>query len=109
FGLDQINALLAMYLMVAPCGAMYSLDAWRRRVGCAHQGCGEKVSNDKRESMVASWWAQTTLRSTSANIATRLIQVHLCVLYLFAGLSKLQGQAWWDGTAIWNAVANLEY
>ena len=31
FGLDRINCLLAMYLMLGPCGARYSLDAWRRR------------------------------------------------------------------------------
>src|SRR6185369_12418823 len=87
FGLDQINAMLAMHLLLAPCGAMFSVDAWR-------------VRRMRRIPIV---------RSTSSNIATRLIQVHLCVLYLFAGMSKLQGQAWWDGTAIWNAVANLEY
>ena len=47
--------------------------------------------------------------SISANIAIRLIQLHLCIIYLFAGVSKLQGPAWWNGTALWNAVANLEY
>ena len=39
----------------------------------------------------------------------RLINVHMCVIYLFAGLSKLQGEAWWTGEAIWQAVANFEY
>ena len=31
FGLDQVNVMLVMYLMLAPCGAVYSVDAWRRR------------------------------------------------------------------------------
>ncbi len=44
-----------------------------------------------------------------ATISTRLIQLQLCVVYLFAGLGKLQGPAWWDGTAIWGAVASYEY
>ena len=39
----------------------------------------------------------------------RLIQCHLCIVYLFAGLGKLQGSTWWDGTAIWGALASYEY
>src|SRR5262249_4699745 len=35
--------------------------------------------------------------------------VHMCVIYLFAGLSKLQGPSWWTGEAMWRAFANLEY
>ncbi len=38
-----------------------------------------------------------------------MIQVHLCVIYIFACLSKLQGESWWNGLAIWQAVSNLEY
>ena len=33
----------------------------------------------------------------------------MCVIYFFAGISKLQGEAWWDGEAMWRAFANLEY
>jgi hypothetical protein len=28
---------------------------------------------------------------------------------LFSGLGKLQGFYWWEGTAVWGAVANMEY
>jgi hypothetical protein len=44
-----------------------------------------------------------------ANVAVRLIQLHMCVVYLFAGLGKLLGQTWWAGTALWGAFANYEY
>ena len=37
------------------------------------------------------------------------MQLHLCIVYLFAGLGKLQGNTWWDGTAIWGALASYEY
>jgi hypothetical protein len=47
--------------------------------------------------------------SASANVALRLIQLHLCIIYLWAGLGKLQGEAWWTGDAIWLALANQEY
>ena len=45
----------------------------------------------------------------AAGVATRLLQVHLCVIYLFGGLAKARGETWWDGTAMWYSVANLEY
>ena len=89
FGLDQVNAMLAMYLMLAPCGEVYSLDRWLRL-----KRAGE-------------WLVPRSFVST--NIAIRLIQLHMCVIYLFGGISKLRGQLWWDGSATWGAVANLEY
>ena len=47
--------------------------------------------------------------SIANNIAIRLIQIHLCIVYLFAGLGKCQGEKWWNGEAIWGAVASYEY
>ena len=38
-----------------------------------------------------------------------MIQLHMCIIYLFGGLGKLQGWAWWDGSALWMALANMEY
>ena len=35
------------------------------------------------------------------NVATRLLQVHLCVIYMFGGLAKVRGETWWDGSAMW--------
>lgn len=89
FGLDQINVMLAMYLMLGPCGARYSVD---------------RLLADRDEAA-----APPVIPSVSANLAIRLIQVHMCVIYFFAGLSKLQGETWWRGDALWGAVANLEY
>ena len=87
FGLDQVNVMLAMYLMLAPTGDAYSVDAWiRRRQGLPEPG-----------------------PAVSTNIAMRLIQLHMCVVYFFAGASKLAGSTWWDGYAMWLSVANLEY
>ena len=92
FGLDQINGFLALYLAISPCGAMYSLDAFLKRKGKGSGGPETGVPH-----------------TVMANLATRLIQLHLCVVYLFAGMGKLQGAAWWDGTAIWGAIASYEY
>jgi hypothetical protein len=42
-------------------------------------------------------------------VAIRLLQIHVCIIYLIAGLSKLQGQTWWNGTAIWLTLGNYEF
>lgn len=90
FGLDQINVMLATYLMLGPCGAAYSLDRW---IAARRRG-GE---------------LPPAAPSTAANISVRLIQLHMCIIYFFAGLGKLQGESWWYGDALWGAAANLEY
>jgi hypothetical protein len=88
FGLDKTNCMLAMYLMLGPCGARYSLDRlWRLRRGDVSEPAP----------------------STSANLAIRLLQIHLCIVYLFSGLAKIAGTTWKLGTAVWWAAANYEY
>lgn len=85
FGLDQINAFLTLYLAISNCGAKFSLDAkWSQG-----QGRGVVAVNN--------------------TIATRLIQIHMCIVYLFAGLGKAQGATWWNGEAVWGTLASYEY
>jgi hypothetical protein len=88
FGLDKVNCMLVLYLALGPCGARYSVDRlWRIRRG----------KNTERNP------------KAMANVAIRLIQIHLCVIYFYSGLGKLEGITWWTGEAIWLSVANLEY
>lgn len=89
FGLDQINVMLAMYLAVGPAGDAFSVDRWLKARGAS------------APLPVTPRW--------SANLAIRLIQIHMCVIYLFAGTAKLTGPAWWNGTAMWMAFGNMEY
>lgn len=93
FGLDQINGFLALYLAVGPCGAVYSVDAWLKK---------RKAGNSQNRSA-------SIPKLPGATMSSRLIQLHMCVVYLFAGLGKLQGETWWNGEAFWGAVANAEY
>ncbi len=90
FGLDQINCMLTLYLCIGPAMQYLSVDRWLRL----------KFAKDKQ---------RLDQPSSSANVALRLIQLHLCVIYLWAGLGKLQGEAWWNGNATWLALANYEY
>ena len=88
FGLDQINGMLALYCAIGPSGRAFSVDNLIRR-------CRNKE--------------HVTSPSFGANVAIRLIQLHMCVIYLFAGISKLQGETWWNGLAMWYSFANREY
>ena len=91
YGLDQVNGFVTLYLALGPSGALYSVDHWlQRRAG---QGRAPSVLQP----------------SVLANVAIRLMQVHLCVMYFFAGVGKLLGAAWWDGTALWGAFASYDY
>jgi hypothetical protein len=88
FGLDQINGMLTLYCAIGPSGRAYSVDNLLRR--------------RRRPDRVV-------LPSIGANVAIRLIQLHMCLIYFFAGIAKLQGETWWNGLAMWYAFANREY
>ncbi len=87
FGLDKLEVILVFYLAIGDSGKALSVDRLlrRRRQGPA--------------------WTP----SAGANLGIRLIQVHMCMIYFFAGISKLRGPAWWTGNAMWLALANSEY
>jgi hypothetical protein len=90
FGLDKLNVILTFYLAIGPSGTALSLDRWLAR----RRSAGQPPRPQK---------------SVSAAFVLRLIQVHMCIIYFFAGISKLQGVAWWNGQAMWLAFGNLEY
>lgn len=91
FGLDQIVLYAAMYLTVADPGGAWSID--RRLV----------------DRFGPRWWLPNVSANVRNNVATRLMQIHLCVIYLFGGLAKSRGVTWWDGTATWYSVASGDY
>lgn len=93
FGLDQVNSMILLYLCLAPCGAAFSVDRLWQAYRC------------RRADRPVPRPAATVM----TRVATRLLQVHVAVLYLFAGLSKLKGQTWWTGDAVWLGAANYEY
>jgi len=37
----------------------------------------------------------------------RILQIHLCIAYFFAGLPKLLTDEWWDGQSIWKAFFSI--
>jgi hypothetical protein len=91
--LEPVLVFLVLYLTISPSGTRYSLDQllFRRKAPPPAGGAGAAG--------VASWVG------TAANIGLRLIQVHLAMFYVMMALTKLYGDAWWQGDAMWYLVA----
>ncbi len=99
FGLDQVVMMLTMYLMLAPVGSVWSLDA----------GLSKRFREAGKASGSLRWLFPSAAPSSMVTVATRLIQIHLCIVYLFGGIAKLRGEMWWDGTAMWFSAVAYEY
>jgi antimicrobial peptide system SdpB family protein len=89
-GGDNLTALLMLYACFADVSARFSLDA---------------RSRPRRE--------PTTLLQKSAgmlhNTALAAMAVQVCLVYAVAGLTKIQGETWQDGTAIYYAFRSAEF
>src|SRR5699024_4581753 len=78
YGLDSFTGIALFYCLVFPVGKQHSIDAL--------------IFKNRIKS--------------NFNYA-RVLQVHLCIIYLFAGLPKMLAASWWDGIAIWRAMTNI--
>ena len=83
FGFDDVLGIMLVPLIIGTAGARLSVDS--------------------------IFWKKQSAPNTETTIALRLIQVHLCILYFFSGCGKLLGASLWEGTALWGAVANIQY
>jgi hypothetical protein len=89
---ESVAAMVLCYLCLAPCGRRLSIDALLAR----------------RAAATFPQTATVEASSTSATIATRLIQIHLALLVAMMGLSQLSGEIWWTGAGVWWLVARPE-
>ncbi len=115
FGVDTMITILLLYLMIGPSGAATSVDNlirhwwvkakpgvvqgwfrfWRRPIPAIDE--------------IAPATSPDIVPSVSANVAIRLLQVNLGMIYFVAGIAKLQGTTWWTGDAIWGTLGNFEF
>ena len=102
-GGDNVIQLLLVYLVFTRCGRLWSLDARRRARGAPHaQGL-------LRQDLMAEWGPVADRIGTMVhNCAMFVIAAQVCLIYATAGLTKVQGSMWQDGTALWY-VLHLEY
>ena len=78
YGVDVFAQIALFYCMLMPVGASLSLDRAAGRIS------GEP--------------------SSAARLSIRVLQIHLCIMYLACGLDKSAGEDWWNGEAIWCAL-----
>lgn len=101
YGVDTFLAMLLLYLMFGPSGATLSLDRLAERYRAARRALARGRTPSADELALAPRW--------SANVVIRMIQVHMCIAYLCAGLAKLQGPSWWQGTSVWMTMVVPEF
>jgi hypothetical protein len=78
YGVDNFMTIGLFYLMLSPLPDRYSLN-WRLR-----------ELRPKNPQLLGFWH--------------RVLQLHLCVIYFFSGLTKCLGGGWWDGSNVWRAL-----
>jgi hypothetical protein len=78
YGVDNFMTIGLFYLMLSPLPDRYSLD-WRLR-----------KPHPKDPQLLGFW--------------RRVLQLHLCIIYFFSGLTKCLGSGWWDGSSVWRAL-----
>ncbi|MFF1814855.1 HTTM domain-containing protein [Streptomyces sp. NPDC058251] len=107
-GGDNLILLMAVYLAFTACGRRWSLDARRTRLrSCA--GATTSMPVDRGTSGLRHQ-LRTSRRSLTAvlhNCGMFVIAAQVCFLYGSAGLYKVQGGSWDNGTAL-HYVLNLD-
>ncbi len=99
-GGDNLIVLMAMYLAFTACGRRWSLDARR-----ANRRVREAGSHTVPVSQTAL--VRMRIGTVLHNCGMFVIAAQVCVLYGCAGLYKVQGELWRDGTAL-HYVLNLD-
>lgn len=92
--LEPLLCFALLYLCLAPSGAYLSIDAW--------------LASRKRRTAAGAGEEPPARPSWLATVATRLIQVHLTVVLLMMMLSMVQGDVWWNGSAVWWLMSRPE-
>ena len=78
YGMDNFMTIGLFYLMLSPLPDRASLD-WRLR-----------DLRPKNPELLGFWH--------------RVLQLHLCIIYFFSGLTKCLGSGWLDGSNVWRAL-----
>ena len=87
---DRLRQVALLYLMLSPCGAVWSLDALFAR---------------QRQRSLAGNAGPTFVRPWPL----RLLFIHLAVMYCVSGLAKLEGHTWQSGAAIELTMTNVAW
>lgn len=78
YGIDGFVVTSLFYLVISPAGYFHSVDnlIFRKR----------------------------SRNNLNATLFKRLLQINVCCVYFFAGISKATGVTWWNGEALWKSI-----
>jgi predicted DCC family thiol-disulfide oxidoreductase YuxK len=94
YGADKILACLLLILCLAPIGRAMSLDRVRA------------VRAVKRRNLDATL---PPYSSAWTGACTRLMQIQMATLFFYSAISKLSGDDWWNGDAVWFVFTTDEH
>lgn len=80
YGYDQFMTMSLFYCIIFPVGKIYSIDNLILR-----RPSGLKYSFDYQ----------------------KVLRIHLCLVYFFAGVAKLVAVTWWNGEAVWRSISTI--
>src|SRR5262249_39233752 len=83
YGVDEFAHIALFYCIWMPVGHALSLDLLAGRVSGAP--------------------------TPGARLGVRVLQLHLCVVYVSSGIHKALGEQWWDGEAFWRSVMRPDF
>jgi uncharacterized membrane protein YphA (DoxX/SURF4 family) len=83
YGMDNFMTIGLFYLMISPLPDRYSVDQRLRHLP------------SKNPCLLGFF--------------RRILQLHLCLIYFFAGITKCLGGGWWDGSNMWRALTKPSF
>ncbi len=83
YGLDNFMTIGLFYLMLAPLPDRWTLDRWI--------------------------WKNRGRSADLLGFFRRVLQLHLCIIYFFGGLTKALGSGWWNGENLWRALTRAPF
>jgi hypothetical protein len=103
-GGDNLMVLMAVYLVFTACGRRWSLDARRARLRASAGRTADPRGGALRRHLGDT---RVVLTTVLHNCGMLVIAAQVCFLYGCAGLYKVQGPKWGDGTAL-HYVLNID-
>lgn len=85
---DTLLRVCLFLLIFGPIGKMYSIDSWL---------AGRKNAGSASERVECSPWVQNLLR------------FQIAIVYAQSSIAKIQGDTWWDGTAVYYATCMEDF
>lgn len=80
YGMDNMTTIGLFYLVISPLPDRLSLDRILRKATPKHLQFN--------------------------GLLRRVLQMHLCIIYFFSGLSKCLGPGWWNGDSLWRSLTH---